>query len=140
MNTKIFLVAVAIGILLNACSAEKKLARLIKNHPELTRIDTLTVKDTTIIASIKTDTLFKHTASKDTAYIYKDRLKIKYVNDGDTVFISGECEGDTIYKEILVPVTKVVNVESDCNTWYLKAIIAGLSLLVAYLVFQAIRR
>jgi|APGre2960657404_1045060.scaffolds.fasta_scaffold32272_6 hypothetical protein len=62
------------------------------------------VHDTIRTETVRTDTIFHE--SVDSVTIVKDKLKIVYKKVRDSVYISGECEGDTIYisKEISVPV------------------------------------
>ena len=61
------------------------------------------VHDTIRTETIRTDTIFHE--SVDSVTIFKDKLKIVYRKVRDSVYINGECEGDTIYisKEISVP-------------------------------------
>ena len=62
------------------------------------------VHDTIRTETVRTDTIFHE--SVDSVTIFKDKLKIVYKKVRDSVYISGECQGDTIYisKEINVPV------------------------------------
>lgn len=62
------------------------------------------VHDTIRTETVRTDTIFHE--SVDSVTIFKDKLKIVYRKVRDSVYINGECEGDTIYisKEIAVPV------------------------------------
>lgn len=61
------------------------------------------VHDTIRTETVRTDTIFHE--SVDSVTIVKDKLKIVYRKVRDSVYINGECEGDTIYisKEISVP-------------------------------------
>lgn len=61
------------------------------------------VHDTIRTETVRTDTIFHE--SVDSVTIFKDKLKIVYRKVRDSVYINGECEGDTIYisKEISVP-------------------------------------
>jgi len=87
--------------------AERKIEKLTIRYPELLKKDTLhdTIKITT--QKVEVDTIFNSTDS-DTVTLYKDKLRIQYVRQGDTVYISGECKSDTIYKTISVPVEQIV--------------------------------
>tara|TARA_R100000900_G_scaffold91953_1_gene71566 strand:- start:41 stop:547 length:507 start_codon:yes stop_codon:yes gene_type:complete len=132
-----------IGILLNSCSletrlerkqrrAERKIEKLTIMYPDLLKRDT--VKDTfnIITSSIKHDTSFIDTTS-DTTYIYKDKLRIKYVRVGDTTYIEGECKGDTIIRTVEIPVeTIVVRKQSIVEQLgkNVKRIIAGITFLI----------
>lgn len=106
-------------ILLYSCSPSKRLSRLVKNHPELIKSDTVLVSDTTIINAIRIDTTFKNVISIDTITIVKDKLIIKYFNRGDSIFIDGEVKTDTIIKEIPVTVNSVEPMkEVHVTKWY----------------------
>jgi len=97
-------VLIIICLLFSACSTPQgKLQKLLKKYPELvtTKHDTIVIIDT--ISSIQKDTIFNNVFSKDTITIVQDRLSIKYVNDGKTVYLKGRC--DTIYRMIKVPIT-----------------------------------
>jgi hypothetical protein len=69
---------------------------------EVTVEKNVTVNDTTYTETIKADTTFN--AIKDTVILEKEKLTIKYIRVRDSVYLSGQCEGDTIYKTISVPV------------------------------------
>ena len=97
-------IAIVISVLLAlACTPQKKLNRLVKKHPELVKVDTLTVHDTTITEHVRKDTFLNWATLYDTAYIYKDKLSIRVVRVNDSIYIRGECLSDTIYKTIEVP-------------------------------------
>jgi hypothetical protein len=115
-NSLFYLLLVA--ILLSSCSlekrienkfrrAERKIEKLTIKYPELLKKDTL--RDTFKIFSnqIKHDTSFVSLPG-DTTYVYKDKLRIKYVRVGDTTYIEGECKGDTIIRTVEIPVDKIV--------------------------------
>ena len=87
--------------------AERKIEKLTIKYPQLLRRDT--VKDTFNIITplVKHDTSFIDTTS-DTTYIYKDKLRIKYIRIGDTTYIEGECKSDTIVQTIEIPVERIV--------------------------------
>ena len=69
---------------------------------EVTVEKNVTVNDTTYTETIKADTTFN--AIKDTVILEKEKLTIKYIRVRDSVYLSGQCAGDTIYKTISVPV------------------------------------
>lgn len=94
-------------ILLVSCSPQKRLAKLLKDHPELVKSDTIKVRDTVIVPAIHTDTILQNTITRDTVVITKDKLVIKYFNNGKTVYLGGEVKKDTIIKEIPVIVNTV---------------------------------
>ncbi len=87
---------------------------------------TVTIHDTIRTETIKTDTFFHERI--DSVTLIKERLKITYKRVNDTIYLSGECLGDTIYltKEIQVPVTVE---KSDCwpKWWLIVAACIGFS-------------
>ena len=87
--------------------AERKIEKLTIKYPELLKQDTITDTLNVFIPEIKHDTSFIDTTS-DTTYIYKDKLRIKYIRVGDTTYIEGECKGDTIIQTINIPVERIV--------------------------------
>lgn len=112
--------ALLIGLLLvlSSCSlehrmekkfrkAERKIEKLTIRYPKLLKRDTIndTIKITT--QAVEVDTIFTPTDG-DTVTLFKDRLRVQYVRQGDTVYLSGTCKADTIYKTISVPVEQIV--------------------------------
>jgi len=126
--------------LLFSCSAEKRLARLIKQHPELVKSDTVykTINVISPVASV--DTVFKTTVTKDTVVIKDHQLTVKYFNNGTTTYIKGVC--DTVKTTVEVPV--IVNTVTPAekyipnfylfSTWacYLILLLEAIALYVAY--------
>jgi len=107
-----------VAIILNSCSlekrlesklrrAERKIEKLTIKYPKLLKRDTVQDTFSITIPSIKHDTAFIDTTS-DTTYIYKDKLRIKYIRVGDTTYIEGECKGDTIVRTVEIPVERIV--------------------------------
>jgi len=96
MKTPILLIV----ILLFSCSPQKRLNRLLKNHPELLT----SKKDTIYIEQVETDTVFYYN-QKDTVVIKEGKLTMKYFyNEKDsTIFLKGKCDADTIIREIQIP-------------------------------------
>ena len=87
--------------------AERKIEKLTIRYPELLKKDTIndTIQVTT--EAIEVDTAFE-AKDGDTVTIFKDRLRIKYYRQNDTVYLSGTCAADTIYKTVSVPYQQVV--------------------------------
>jgi ribosomal protein L16 Arg81 hydroxylase len=109
---------IALILVLSSCSlehrmekkfrrAERKIEKLTIRYPQLLKTDTIndTIQVTT--EAIEVDTLFK-AKDDDTVTIFKDRLRIQYYRQNDTVYISGTCAADTIYKTISIPYQQVV--------------------------------
>jgi len=71
---KIYFILLTLSFLLFSCSPQKRLHRLVKKHPELTRVDTIKIQDTIIVPGIKTDTVFSSSLLNDTVTITKENL------------------------------------------------------------------
>lgn len=108
----------ALILILSSCSleqrvekklrrAERKIEKLTILYPQLLKRDTINDTIQITIPQVEVDTFFK-TQDGDTVTLYKDRLRIQYVRQGDTVYLSGECKSDTIYKTVSVPFEQVV--------------------------------
>jgi hypothetical protein len=81
--------------------------------------DTIFIEKVVTVPEVKTDTVFS-SSEGDTVYISKDRLKLKYVNlPGDSVFIEGKCESDTVKIEVPVTITKEISAKSWLKWWHL---------------------
>jgi hypothetical protein len=105
---------------------KEQIAKALEEYPDLLRQDTVRFKDTVRIETVKVDTAFKETT--DTVIIEKDKLKIRYVNKNDTVFLEGECEGDTIYIDKPVPVKCPPVVETNKISWWTWVIICTMAI------------
>ena len=101
-----------------SCTPEKRIARILANHPELIKSDTIHVTDTIITQGVKKDSSF-YFYQKDTIVIKKDNLIMKYFfNRDSTIYLSGEIKTDTIYKDRIVTINSV-SVEAHLK-WYEK--------------------
>lgn len=109
---------IALILILSSCSleqrvekklrrAERKIEKLTILYPQLLKRDTINDTVQITIPQIEVDTFFQG-KDGDTVTLYKDRLRIQYVRQGDTVYISGECQTDTIYKTVSVPFEQIV--------------------------------
>lgn len=94
-------------IVLSSCSPEKRLASLLKRHPELVRVDTIFRHDTILVNGSSTDTIFKTQVTKDTIIIRENNLTVKYYNDGKHTYIKGVCDTIRIIREIPIQVNQV---------------------------------
>ena len=90
-----------IYFVITSCSAYR--ARMQRKYCSADTVKVM-IHDTIRTETVRTDTIFHE--SVDSVTIFKDKLKIVYRKVRDSVYINGECEGDTIYisKEISVPV------------------------------------
>lgn len=118
------------------CSCASREAMVKKYCSQDTAKVFVTIHDTIISETIRTDTIFNE--SVDSVYITKDKLEIVYVKKFGKVYIEGKCKGDTIYYEKKV----LVEVPIDCpkqswfdqmileSKWWLLVIIAILTLVI----------
>ena len=111
-----------------ACSPQKRLLRLVKNHPELVKSDTIynTIHDT--IIGVQHDTIIQSGITRDTITIIDKQLSVKYFNNGKTVYIKGEC--DTIFKQIKVAqyintVSPIKEIEKPLKWWQIVLMVMG---------------
>jgi hypothetical protein len=127
-------ISICLLCVLVACSPSKRLARLVKKHPELVKVDTLRVHDTTITEHVRKDTVLNWATLYDTAYIVKDKLSIRVVRVNDSIYIRGECLSDTIYKTIEVPYNYVQPVKKmktpAYKFWLFILVLIGIILLL----------
>jgi len=107
------IISICLLCVLVSCSPQKKLNRLIRKHPELIKVDTIKVHDTTITEHVRKDTMLSWATLYDTAYIFKDKLSIRVVRVNDSIYIRGECASDTIVKTIEVPYNYVQPIKKD---------------------------
>lgn len=123
----------------SGCTPQKRLDRLVKKHPHLSRIDTVKVTDTftVMVPGIRADTNFTKPsfldALKDTIILKKEQLTVKIYEYRDSVFIDAKC--DTVYKTVIrevrvpyptvTPNTKKVLDWKEKLFWILFAVLAG---------------
>jgi shikimate 5-dehydrogenase len=87
--------------------AERKIEKLTIKYPQLLKSDTIHEKIEIITPAVKLDTIHR-VVYGDTVYLDKDRLKVKYIIQNDTILLSAECASDTIYKEVSIPFQQIV--------------------------------
>lgn len=104
---------ILLSVLAINCTPEKRIARILKNNPHLIKKDSVIVRDTIVTQGVSKDSTFYFFQS-DTVKIVKENMVLKYYyNTSDsTVYISGECKGDTIYREYVREVNSVSVQES----------------------------
>lgn len=101
--------------------AERKIEKLTIKYPQLLQKDTLYDTISIITKEVKMDTSFIDVPG-DTAFVYKDKLKIKYVRINDSIYIEGKCESDTLIQFIEVPFERIVVQEQGIVTQLIKNI------------------
>lgn len=127
--------------LLIGCSPAKRLDRFQKNHPYLfetvTDTVTITIHDTIHTETVRTDTIFH--IDFDTVRIEKEKLKIRLIRQNDTIFVDGECVGDTVYvtEEIEVPIesTQPKRQEKDNTNWWIALAIASM-FFITFIIYK----
>lgn len=124
-------------IMIFGCSAEKKLARLVKNHPELVRKDTTYIRDTIYIPAVRYDTVTNIVMYDTTTVIDNSRMIIKYFMTDSTVYMQGECKDTNITKEYIVVTDTIVN---NIPPWWKQWIPPVVAILIAFLVYRLWRR
>jgi len=109
MKTLLFILALA---LLASCSPQKRLARLVKNNPELVSTDTVFKQVPVYMPAVSTDTVFQF--STDTITLEKGRLRVDVIMDPVTkkIYVRGECRADTVYVNVPVEIITVNPVET----------------------------
>ena len=113
-------------VILCSCGTTKKANRHIRIAERHIRkaeilgstwnVDTVFTKVMVRVPEIHKDTIF-NSVKGDTVIINKDKLVVKYVRlPGDSVYIQGECASDTIYQEVPITVTKVLQTRDKWKT------------------------
>lgn len=117
-------------LILSSCGPAAKLRRaekLIKKAEEqgaVWTVDTVFQKIPVPVPQIEVRTIH-HAIPGDTVVIEKDRLKVKVVRlPGDSIFVEGKCEADTITVTVTKTVNKTIEAKGGFKWWWL--IIAGL--------------
>lgn len=97
--------------LFTSCSPERRLHRLIKKYPHLSKIDTIKINDTTITNAIEFDTILHYKTLTDTFKITKEELKIQILQKNDTIYLNTEVKPDTIILTKQIPIEKIIHVK-----------------------------
>lgn len=133
MKTMYNIPFIAALILATACSPQARLTRLLTHHPELTLSDTLSFRDTIILAPVEADTVIALAELKDTVYLRNESLEISLLATASTLFVKGKCKTDTVYRTHRVNVEKIKVVKPD----RLDAFISKIPWLVVGLIAMA---
>jgi hypothetical protein len=89
--------------LIISCTPQRRLERLLRKHPELTSIDSITIHDTirVIVPEVHLDTIVTLQQLYDTVYLEQEQLKVKvWMDRYHKVYIQGKC--DTVYIDKIV--------------------------------------
>ena len=89
--------------LIISCTPQRRLERLLRKHPELTSVDSITIHDTirVIVPEVHLDTIVTLQQLYDTVYLEQEQLKVKvWMDRYNKVYIQGKC--DTVYIDKIV--------------------------------------
>ena len=111
---------IVILLFLASCTPQKRLDRLIRNHPELARVDSVKIVDTVITRSVSIDTM-QVMNTYDTFIVNRDRLTVQVIRHQDSIYVYGNCAGDTVVLERKVPVRIIEVKESTSVPWWVYA-------------------
>jgi len=108
-------------IFLVSCSPQNRLNRKVKRAENyaykhgLVIKDTIRVIDTVVIDNYRIDTLNTFTRHDSVVIFNNDKVYLKYFYDTlrQEIYHEVECKGDTIIREVLVPVDKIRVIEKD---------------------------
>ena len=108
-------------IFLTSCNPQNSLNRKVRRAENyaykhgLVIKDTIKVVDTVVINNYRIDTLNTFTRHDSTVVFNTDKVYLKYFYDTlrQEIYHEVECRGDTIIREILVPVDKWQVIEKD---------------------------
>ena len=129
-------------IFLISCNPQNRLNRKVKRAENyaykhgLVIQDTIKVIDTVVIESYRIDTLNTFTRHDSVVIFNNDKVYLKYFYDTlrQEIYHEVECKGDTIIREVLVPVDKIKVIEKD-NRFNIILIV-----LIAALFFVILRK
>jgi hypothetical protein len=107
-------------LFLASCTPQKRLERLIRNHPELVRVDSVKIIDTVITRIVSIDTM-QVMNTYDTFIVNRDRLTVQVIRHQDSIYVYGKCAGDTVVLERKVPVRIIEVKESTSVPWWVYA-------------------
>ena len=104
-----------------SCSPQNRLNRKVKRAENyaykhgLVIKDTIKVIDTVVIDNYRIDTLNTFTRHDSVVIFNNDKVYLKYFYDTlkQEIYHEVECKGDTIIREVLVPVDKIKVIDKD---------------------------
>lgn len=123
-------------LLFASCSPQAKFRRLVKNNPDLVKVNIITKLDTTFIPGVSVDSVVvgwigpDASSPTDTAYIYRDRVRVELVKVKDSIKVYAECLPDTIIKEIVTEVNTQVDASRPPLPRWAFVVLAFLAVLV----------
>jgi hypothetical protein len=140
VGTLFILLALAMIAGIISCTPQKRLARLVKKHPNLIKTDTVYYNDTLISVHSSKDTIVSiHHHVGDTVYIHSQKLteRIIYLK-GDSILVQGDCAPDTVIHKVKETINTISQQEG--KTDYTGWIVAGIvSLILFFLIFCIVK-
>ena len=129
-------------IFLVSCNPQNRLNRKVKRAENyaykhgLVIQDTIKVIDTVVIESYRIDTISTFTRHDSTVVFNTDKVYLKYFYDTlrQEIYHEVICKGDTLIREVIVPVDKIKVIEKD-NRFNIVIIV-----ILAALFFTVLRR
>ena len=125
-------------ILLISCTPQKRLNRLVRNHPYLSKIDTIKIVDTIVVPNYEYDTIETVTYHDTTIIVNNEKIEARYYYDTLRKEIWHEitCKNDTIIKDRLIPYEKVTVQELTFWEKYGSMVIFGILILIGSKVLK----
>ena len=129
---------IIIIILLISCTPQKRLNRLVRNHPYLSKIDTIKIVDTIVVPNYEYDTIETVTFHDTTIIVNNEKIEARYYYDTLRKEIWHEitCKNDTIIKDRLIPYEKVTVQELTFWEKYGSMVIFGILILIGSKVLK----
>lgn len=109
---------IALIALVISCTPQRRLERLLRKHPELTSIDSITIHDTirVIVPEVRVDTIVTLEQLLDTVYLEQEQLKVKvWMDKYHKVYIQGKC--DTVYIDKIVTRKVPIRIYEKTPMW-----------------------
>ena len=129
---------IIIIILLISCTPQKRLNRLVRNHPYLSKIDTIKIVDTIVVPNYEYDTIETVTYHDTTIIVNNEKIEARYYYDTLRKEIWHEitCKNDTIIKDRYIPFETVTIQEQTLWEKYGSLAIIGLIVLIGSKVLK----
>jgi len=126
------IIQVFILILLIGCTPQKRLNRLVRNHPHLSKIDTIKIIDTIIVPNYSYDTIETVTFHDTTIIVNNDRIEARYYFDTlrQEIYHEITCKNDTIVKDRFIPYETITIQEQTLWQKYGSMAIMGILVLI----------
>jgi len=117
---------------------KKRLNRLVRNHPHLSKIDTIKIIDTIVVPNYSYDTIETVSYHDTTIIVNNDRIEARYYFDTlrQEIYHEITCKNDTIIKDRFIPFETITIQEQTFWQKYGSLVIIGLIILVASKVLK----